>query len=147
MRKGSCGRPAGGRRAPGCGAAERGPERRALRAQGSGKPRGRRTEGSARGGTGDVTPERRAGPARGEPSTPSHPRNLLEQGFKRATMRSGLWLFEKDTGCSLANTGLRSASLDLPYLGNQSGKGKKSEATSSSRQERHQLRLEFLQQM
>lgn len=128
MRKGSCGRPAGGRRAPGvrCGRAEP----RAGRAAGAGlgKPCGRRTEGGARGGTGDVTPERRAGPAPGEPSTPSHPRNLLEQGFKRATMPSGLWLFEKDTGCSLANTGLRSASLDLPYLGNQSGKGKKSEA-------------------
>ena len=75
-----------------------------------------------------MTPERRAGPAPGEPSTPCHQRSLLEQGFKPGTMRSGLWLLEKDAGCTLTNTSLRSASLDLPYLGNQSGKGKKSEA-------------------
>lgn len=128
MRKGSCGRPAGGRRAPRVRVRQSGAQRGALRAQGSGKQCECRTEGSAQGGDRgrDTREKGGASSLRAFHSLP--PAESARTGLQAGTMRSGLWLFEKDAGCSLAHTSLRSASLDLPYLGNQSGKGKKSEA-------------------
>lgn len=88
-----------------------------------------RTGDHAQGATGaDGTREKGGTSSQRAFNSASQQGNQLEQGFKPGTIRSGLWLFE-DAGCSLANTSLRSASVDLPYLGNQSGKGKNSEAS------------------
>lgn len=121
MSKGSCGRPAGGSTASWVPAP--------LRAQGSGKQAGAGQGTEPTGATGaDGTRVKGGSSSRRAFNSASHQGNRLEQGFKPGTIRSGLWLFE-DAGCSLANTSLRSASVDLPYLGNQSGKGKNSEAS------------------
>lgn len=121
MRRGSCGRPAGGRTASWVWAP--------LRAQGSGKQAGAGQGTEPKGATGDDGTRDKGGTSSPRAfNSASHRGNRLEQGFKPGTIWSGLWLFE-DAGCSLANTSLRSASVDLPYLGNQSGKGKNSEAS------------------
>lgn len=59
----------------------------------------------------------------------SYQGNLLES-FKHGTIWSGLWFFRNAPGCSLNNatTNLYSISVDLPYLGNKSEKGRKLEA-------------------
>lgn len=88
-----------------------------------------RTGDSAQGGDrDDGTRDKGGTSSRRAFNSASHQGKRLEQGFRPGTMRPGLWLFE-EAGCSLANTSLRSASVDLPYLGNQSGEVKNSEAS------------------
>lgn len=75
-----------------------------------------------------MTPERRAGPAVvGEPSTPLPPARSARTGLQAGNSAVWVMVVQEDTGYSLANTGLRSASLDLPYLKSE-WERKKSEA-------------------